>query len=30
MFSLKVKKNPKFVKILDIYEMFPVKLVTLA
>ena len=30
MFSLKVNKNPKFVKILDIYEMFQRKRVTLA
>ena len=30
MFSLKVNKNLKFVKNLDIYEMFQRKMVTLA
>ena len=30
MFSLKVNKNSKFVKILDVYEMFPEKLLMLA
>ena len=30
MFSLKVNKNSNFIKILDIYEMFPGKLLMLA